>query len=65
MKSRDIISALEPVTKAFEGLGIEYYISGSLASSAYGIARVTLDVDLVANLKLSHVHSLVQSLQGV
>ena len=64
MKSRDIISALEPVIRAFEGLGIEYYISGSLASSAYGIARVTLDVDLVANLKLLNVDSLVKSLRA-
>jgi hypothetical protein len=32
--SNDILSATEPVAKAFEKLGILYFISGSLASSA-------------------------------
>ncbi len=64
MKSPDIIAAIEPVIKTFESLDIPYYISGSLASSAYGIARATLDIVLVAELKLSDAHSLVQRLQA-
>lgn len=36
--------------KAFDSLGVEYYIGGSIASSAYGVARSTLDVDMVANM---------------
>jgi hypothetical protein len=63
MKKPDLISAIEPVIKAFEHLGILYYIGGSIASSAYGIARATLDVDMVSDLKLNHVHSIVEILQ--
>lgn len=64
MKTPDIITALEPVIKAFEKLGITYYIGGSVASSAYGIARATLDIDLVVDLKLNDVEPLVKSLQS-
>ena len=45
--SNDIISAAEPVAKAFEKLGIIYFIGGSLASSAYGIPRATMDIDMI------------------
>jgi hypothetical protein len=46
MKKPDIIVALDIVIGCFENLGIAYYIAGSVASSAYGIARATMDVDL-------------------
>ena len=49
MKKPDILIALDPVIKAFIKIGIPYCIGGSVASSAYGIARATLDVDLVAD----------------
>ncbi len=39
-----------PVLKAFERLNVEYYVGGSVASSAFGLPRTTLDVDLVAVL---------------
>lgn len=64
MKAPDIVIALSPVIQAFEKLGIAYYIGGSVASSAYGIARSTLDIDLVADLKLNHVDPLVRSLES-
>ncbi len=38
------------VVNAFNSLGIEYYIGGSVASSAFGVARSTLDVDLIAKM---------------
>jgi hypothetical protein len=60
----EILSALEPVIKAFEELGVSYYIGGSIASSAYGIARATLDVDLISNLKSHQVSSLVEKLKS-
>jgi hypothetical protein len=44
-------------------LGISYHIGGSVASSAYGIARATLDVDLVADLSENRIEPLVQRLQ--
>ncbi len=49
MNNPDILIATEPVVEAFERLGVPYYIGGSVASSAYGIARSTMDVDMVAD----------------
>ena len=45
MKIPDILIAVRPVIQAFEKLSIPYYIGGSIASSLYGMARATLDVD--------------------
>jgi len=64
MKKPDILAALDPVVKAFEKIGVSYYLGGSVASSAYGIARATLDVDLVADLKTQHVNSLTEMLKS-
>ncbi len=60
MKKPDIIAAVEPIIEAFDKLGISYYIGGSVASSAYGMARATLDVDMVSNLNRTHVKSLLK-----
>ncbi len=62
MKKPDIIAAIEPVIEAFDKLDIFYYIGGSVASSAYGIAHATLDVDMVSNLKRAHGKQLVKML---
>lgn len=51
MKKTDILQALHPVVQAFEQLGIPYYIGGSVASSLYGMARATMDIDIVADIK--------------
>jgi len=63
MKKPDIIIALDMVIGCFEKLGIAYYIAGSVASSAYGIARATMDVDLVANIEISQVDRFVKALK--
>ncbi len=63
MKNPDIITALTPVIQAFNKLGILYYISGSVASSVYGIARATLDVDMVSNLTPLQVKPLIKLLE--
>lgn len=60
----DIVLALEPVVKALEALKIAYEIGGSVASSACGVPRTTLDVDIVADLREEHVKPLV-ALLGV
>jgi len=36
------------VVDALEKLGIEYVIGGSLASALHGVARATMDTDIVA-----------------
>ena len=64
MKKPDILAALDPVVKAFEKIGVSYYLGGSVASSAYGIARATLDVDLVADLSAQHVNPLTEMLKA-
>ena len=51
------------VTSVLEELNINYVIGGSLASALHGVARATLDSDLVAALKVTHVPLLVQRLQ--
>ena len=63
MKKPDIIIALDMVIGCFEKLGIAYYIAGSVASSAYGIARATMDVDLVANIEIRQVSPLIKALE--
>ncbi len=51
------------LAEAFERLGVEYLVGGSLASSMHGIPRSTQDVDLVAALKFRHIPTLVKILQ--
>ena len=50
------------VAKAFERMGIPYFVGGSLASSAHGVARATLDADIVARLEPGQAGRLVQEL---
>jgi hypothetical protein len=64
MKNPDIVIAIEPVVKAFEELGVAYYIGGSVASSACGIPRATLDVDIIADLKPPQVRHFAEKLQA-
>jgi hypothetical protein len=61
----DILQAVLPVTRALEGLRIPYYVGGSVASSLYGIARATLDVDLVAAIRPGHITPLAEALRKV
>jgi hypothetical protein len=39
-------------------------IGGSLASAVFGIARATLDADLVADIRLEQIPDLVSSLES-
>lgn len=55
-------SALVPVIDVFEKLGVRYYIGGSVASSAHGIARSTQDIDIISDLHLQHARLLVDAL---
>lgn len=64
MAELEIFDALIPVIDALESLRVSYYVTGSLASSAHGIARATLDIDLVAALAPQHVSPLVTQLES-
>ncbi len=63
MNAPEIVAALAPVVEALEELGVAYHIGGSVASSFHGIPRLTLDVDIVADLRLEHVLPLVKQLE--
>lgn len=62
MSDYDIVQATLPVIDAFEKLEIPYYIGGSVASSAYGIARATMDVDCIAMIDVEHAAAFVSLL---
>jgi len=63
MKLPDIIEVTVKVVKVFEKLGIAYHIGGSLASSAFGVARSTLDVDIVADIKPEQASAVSENLR--
>lgn len=63
MSRADLLDALLPVVEAFERLRVRHHIGGSVASSALGVARATLDVDLVADLAGSQVSRFVAALE--
>ncbi len=62
MMAPDLLAALTPVIEIFERLGVRYLIGGSVASSLCGVARSTLDVDLVVDLADRHVGPFAASL---
>jgi len=51
------------VIDVLEALGVPYAIGGSLASALHGMARATLDSDLVADLQPTQVPAFVHQLQ--
>lgn len=50
------------VVDALETLGVRYVIGGSLASALHGVARATLDSDLVADLRIEQAAPLARML---
>jgi hypothetical protein len=63
MNTSEIIQALTPLIESFDRFGIAYYIGGSVASSVHGRRRYTQDVDVVADIQLKHIQTLVAMLQ--
>jgi len=64
MNAPEILAAIAPVVEALEELGVTYHFGGSVASSVHGIPRLTIDADLVADLRLEHVRPLVKQLEA-
>ncbi len=62
LNAPDIFMATEPIVEALEQLGVAYHIGGSVASSMNGIPRLTIDIDMIADLKLQHVQPLINRL---
>jgi len=52
------------VTNTFEKMGIPYAVGGSIASSLHGVMRSTIDVDIVADLRMDQIDSFIHELSG-
>ncbi|MFI5180527.1 MAG: hypothetical protein ACHQPI_03965 [Thermoanaerobaculia bacterium] len=63
MRPPNVLEALAEVAAAFAAGGIRWYVGGSVASSARGVARASLDVDVIADLRPEHVASLAAKLR--
>ncbi len=55
MTASDLVTALGPVVDVLDSLGVAYFVGGSVASSAHGVPRASIDVDVVADLEPQHV----------
>lgn len=58
---------LEPLlvfTEPLESLGLDYFVTGSIASIIYGEPRLTHDIDLVLSLQVRDASRLVQAYSG-
>jgi hypothetical protein len=64
LTTTDLLAALTPVAEALEALGAPYYVGGSVASSAHGVPRTSIDADLVADLQPAQVGPFTARLQG-
>lgn len=59
--SEDLISALQTIQVLFNTLQIRYFIGGSVASSYHGAMRSTMDVDIVADIELKHIPTILET----
>lgn len=62
MSDNDVTRALVPVVDALTAAGVTYRVGGSVASSALGVPRSTLDVDVVCAMREEHVEPFVKAL---
>ena len=62
MTESALLAALRPVADALDAVDVRYYLGGSIASSAHGIARASLDADIIAALTPEHVEPLASRL---
>jgi len=60
--SDDLLVAVAPVAECLDRLHVRFFVTGSAASSAHGVARASLDVDLVAELEPAHVERFIACL---
>ncbi|MBO1438250.1 hypothetical protein [Meiothermus sp. CFH 77666] len=58
----ETLQVLKTVTAALEQAGVPYRVGGSVASSALGVPRMTLDIDIVADLRPHHIAPLAKLL---
>jgi hypothetical protein len=56
----ELFDLVKCLVKAFEALGIPYFITGSVASIIYGEPRFTNDIDVVADIKEDQIRSVLR-----
>ncbi|HKI05748.1 MAG TPA: hypothetical protein VKK31_27455 [Thermoanaerobaculia bacterium] len=61
---QEALQVVLEVTRSLDGLGVSYFVGGSLASSLHGIPRSTQDADLLADLGMEHVQPFVDAVSG-
>lgn len=59
----ELFGAILQVVRAFDELGVDYLIGGSVASTVFGEPRQTIDADVIARLLPAHAEPLVRMLQ--
>jgi len=64
MSEPDLVVALAPVLDVLRRLGVRHYVGGSIASSAHGVPRASIDADVVAELLPAHATPLAEALRG-
>ena len=62
MTAPDLLAAVGPVLDLLQEIGVRHYVGGSIASSAHGVARASIDADVVAELRPEHGAKLVARL---
>jgi hypothetical protein len=62
MTTPELRAALDPVLRVLRDLGVRHYVGGSIASSAHGVARASIDADVVAELAEPHERAFVAAL---
>jgi len=60
--NRPDFEAFFPIAEALESMGVGYFIGGSVASSAHGVVRSTLDIDVIAALPETRAGEFAQRL---
>ncbi len=57
-----VVNPLNPLSAALNSLQLPFVVVGSAASSARGVPRATMDIDLVVRITALHAEKLVAAL---
>lgn len=55
-----VYDLLKKVSACFNRMNIPYFVTGSIASIAYGESRFTNDIDIVADIKKEHILDIIK-----
>ncbi len=55
-----VYDLLKKISTSFNSLNIPYFVTGSIASIAYGESRFTNDIDIVADIQKEHIPDIIK-----